>query len=413
MVPLALESVRWYAFLFSAKDIQKRFNCVDIHASAVIESAVLEGTPAGFKAKEFVDSGKTVPEDIISECILERLSQADCKKNGWVLHGYPTTRAQATTLQTAAAKFVFKFLIAIQFFSVAVAGGGGHICLYFVVLSAPIAAVRERAQQWCLDSGSGDFYNLDWISPPEWVMQEKIQYGSWEDDMSHYNKNYSKVVSSFRANTRTIDAAQPYSTVRDCALDFLRIKARSNAPIIPRVIVLGTPGSGKTTVSKAFAEIYNAIYVNVDDIAMTAVASNSKIGNALKPYMKRNMMLPDALLTTLVTNRLWEDDCVTQGWVLDGFPMTRAQAEGLQHAGFLPRLVAILKTSHQVSIERLSMRCIDPLTGDHYHLTRNPPLTEAIKNRLQHHPSDKEDAINRRIQDAEAFLPEIRDFYKQ
>lgn len=42
----------------------------------------------------------------------------------------------------------------------------------------------------------------------------QIQYGSWEDDMSHYNKNYSKVVSSFRANTRTIDAAQPYVSLQ-------------------------------------------------------------------------------------------------------------------------------------------------------------------------------------------------------
>ena len=137
------------------------------------------------------------------------------------------------------------------------------------------------------------------------------------------------------------------------------------------------------------------------------------MGAALKPYVDRGMMVPDNLFTKLVVERLWEEDCVTKGWALDGFPLTRAQAQGLSKAGFVPNLVVFLDSAPQVCIDRLVYRRTDPVTGRRYHLTLNPPPSEEVLGRLRQHPEDEEEAVQRRLMDYGAFAAELRDFYSK
>ena len=52
-----------------------------------------------------------------------------------------------------------------------------------------------------------------------------------------------------------------------------------------------------------------------------------QLGTTIQPYLERGLMVPDPLMAKVVTERLWQQDCITKGWILDGFPMTRAQVD--------------------------------------------------------------------------------------
>ncbi len=211
------------------------------------------------------------------------------------------------------------------------------------------------------------------------------------------------------------------------AWEFLCTKAHSNAPVIPRVILLGAPGSGRTSQAQLLAGKYGVVHVNADSLVRRHMGSDSKLGLALKPYQGREGMIPDTLLTRVISERLWEHDALTKGWVLDGFPSTRAQAEALAKAGFEASHAIFLEAPDDSLVERLSLRRVDPVTGKLYHLLYAPPASLDIQTRLKmvspvcepftististhththihtyahstsQNPKDKEDEVKRRI----------------
>ena len=71
-----------------------------ISTGNILRAAMKNGTPVGLKAKEYVDSGKLVPDDVIIGIVRERLEQEDCK-NGYILDGMPRTIPQAEALEDA------------------------------------------------------------------------------------------------------------------------------------------------------------------------------------------------------------------------------------------------------------------------------------------------------------------------
>lgn len=75
-----------------------------ISTGNILRAAMKNGTPVGLKAKEYVDSGKLVPDDVIIGIIKERLEEDDCK-NGFILDGVPRTIAQAEALEAAGIQF--------------------------------------------------------------------------------------------------------------------------------------------------------------------------------------------------------------------------------------------------------------------------------------------------------------------
>merc|ERR1719298_179498 len=67
----------------------------------MLRAAVKDGTEVGLKAKEAMESGKLVSDDIIIGIVKDRLAESDCKSNGWLLDGFPRTEAQAKELEAA------------------------------------------------------------------------------------------------------------------------------------------------------------------------------------------------------------------------------------------------------------------------------------------------------------------------
>jgi len=84
--------------------LKKQLNIPTISTGNILRAAVKNGTPTGLKAKEYMDAGKLVPDEVIIGVISERLQEADCA-GGYILDGVPRTIAQAEALEKAGIKF--------------------------------------------------------------------------------------------------------------------------------------------------------------------------------------------------------------------------------------------------------------------------------------------------------------------
>ncbi len=80
--------------------IQKKYGTSHIESGAIFRKNIGEGTELGQKAKEYIDKGDLVPDNITIPMILSRLQEDDCKK-GWILDGFPRNKVQAETLAKA------------------------------------------------------------------------------------------------------------------------------------------------------------------------------------------------------------------------------------------------------------------------------------------------------------------------
>ena len=95
-----------------------------------------------------------------------------------------------------------------------------------------------------------------------------------------------------------------------------------------RLILMGPPGVGKGTQATNLKDHYEIIHLSTGDILRAELSAKTELGKKAKKYMDAGELVPDELLLTMMEQRLQQDDC-ERGYLLDGFPRTIPQAEGL------------------------------------------------------------------------------------
>jgi len=99
------------------------------------------------------------------------------------------------------------------------------------------------------------------------------------------------------------------------------------------------------------------------------------------------------------------------GWLLDGFPRTRAQAEALENAGVKADCFLFLHVPDEILVERVVGRRTDPATGKIYHMTFSPPDAEEVKARLVQRSDDTEEKVKVRLEQFHANVDAVQDKY--
>ena len=94
------------------------------------------------------------------------------------------------------------------------------------------------------------------------------------------------------------------------------------------LIFLGPPGAGKGTQAKLLCDKYGILHLSTGDILRLEISEKTEIGNIAKSFIDRGELVPDDTLLTVMNNRL-NQGAAQNGYLLDGFPRTIAQAKGL------------------------------------------------------------------------------------
>jgi adenylate kinase len=176
-------------------------------------------------------------------------------------------------------------------------------------------------------------------------------------------------------------------------------------------VLLGPPGAGKGTQAHRLADRYQLTLIATGDIFRSHVAHNTELGQEARQYMDAGELVPDDVVVRMVTGALAE---AGRGFILDGFPRTRPQAEALDKAlaGASAALdaVVLIEVPDQLLEERAVGRRSDPETGTIYHLKYNPPPA-AIASRLVHRKDDTSEAVKTRIAKYHSETAPIIPFY--
>ncbi|XP_073132559.1 adenylate kinase 5, chloroplastic isoform X2 [Henckelia pumila] len=181
-----------------------------------------------------------------------------------------------------------------------------------------------------------------------------------------------------------------------CGEQGLKTVSSKREPL--KVMISGAPASGKGTQSDLIVQEFGLVYISTGDILRAEVAAGTEIGNQAKEYMNSGCLVPDEIVTAMVTTRLSLEDAKEKGWLLDGYPRTFAQAESLEKLNVRPDTCIVLDVPDEILIDRSVGRRLDPLTGKIYHMTNFPPESEEIKERLVTRPDDTEEKVKSRLQ---------------
>lgn len=183
-----------------------------------------------------------------------------------------------------------------------------------------------------------------------------------------------------------------------------------------RIILLGCPGAGKGTQAQYLATYYNIPLISPGNMLRTAVKMQTQLGLQVKQIMEKGDLVSDDIIINLVEERIQQDDC-KNGYLLDGFPRTIAQAEALQNAKIAIDYVIEIFVSDEEIITRLSGRRVHPASGRIYHLKYNPPKTpnldDETKETLIQREDDREAVIRERLRVYHEKTEPLIKYYKE
>ncbi|MBN1493116.1 MAG: adenylate kinase [Candidatus Omnitrophica bacterium] len=186
-----------------------------------------------------------------------------------------------------------------------------------------------------------------------------------------------------------------------------------------KLVLLGPPGAGKGTQAVELSAQYNIPHISTGDIFRKKIKDGSDIGKKAKSFVERGDLVPDEIVVAMVIERLQERD-TAGGFILDGFPRTKAQAEALDRCLSDLRIdidiVLNFDTTEDVIVKRLSGRRVCKQCGATYHIVNMPTKVEGICDKCGGavilRKDDEEATIRNRIKVYNETAMPLKEYYK-
>lgn len=186
-----------------------------------------------------------------------------------------------------------------------------------------------------------------------------------------------------------------------------------------RIILLGTPGGGKGTQAKLICEHYGIPHISTGDIFRRKIKEGTAEGKEISTYTEKGQLVPDRLTIGLVDERLKKDDC-QKGFLIDGFPRDKKQAEALDQImkgkNEQINFVILIDVPKEIIVERIMGRRVCPKCGESYHIKYNPPRVagkcDVCGTPLIHRADDQEEIILDRLAIYYQTTEPILEFYQ-
>jgi adenylate kinase len=186
------------------------------------------------------------------------------------------------------------------------------------------------------------------------------------------------------------------------------------------LVLLGPPGAGKGTQAERLTKDFNLPYVATGNMLRDAVREGTELGQKANEYMARGDLVPDDLIIAMILERVEAPD-TANGFILDGFPRTEAQAEALDRAlESLGRSLAaalLIDVSEEEVVRRLSGRRVCVKGQHNFHVEYDPPKhserCDLDGSRLVVREDDRPEVVQHRIEQYREKTEPLIGYYEQ
>jgi adenylate kinase len=187
-----------------------------------------------------------------------------------------------------------------------------------------------------------------------------------------------------------------------------------------KLVLLGPPGAGKGTQAERIKAHYGIAHLSTGDMLREAVAADTEVGRQAKAIMDAGRLVPDQVMIRLVAERIAQPDCA-RGFVLDGFPRTRAQAQALDAllAERGEQLDAVLEIAvdQDALVERISGRFACARCGAGYHDRFKQPEVAGVcdvcgSREFVRRDDDKAETVRARLDAYQAQTAPLLPYYR-
>ncbi|MCL1996062.1 MAG: adenylate kinase [Defluviitaleaceae bacterium] len=167
-----------------------------------------------------------------------------------------------------------------------------------------------------------------------------------------------------------------------------------------KLVIMGTIGSGKGTQAKAISKKFGIAHISTGDVMRSHIKNQTPLGIKLQDIMAKGDLVDDETTAELLKDRMSQEDA-KNGFILDGYPRSLAQADTLKNITSLDKAI-YLNVDNDTVIERLSGRLTCTNCGNMFHIKNNPPkrpdLCDGCNNILIQREDDREEAIQKRLE---------------
>ena len=179
------------------------------------------------------------------------------------------------------------------------------------------------------------------------------------------------------------------------------------------IILLGAPGAGKGTEASRIVDTYKLPHISTGDIFRENIKNETPIGLQAKSYIDKGLLVPDEVTCKIVEERISREDC-KNGYMLDGFPRTIAQAEALDQITKLD-LVINIGVDHSLLLNRLCGRRVCKDCGESYHVSRLNGETKCARcgGELYQRKDDNPETVQSRLDVYNAQTAPLIDYYEK
>jgi adenylate kinase len=343
----------------------------------LLNKEVHKKTEMGKEIQECKKMYKYVPDDIVIELVKNSIAEYEKSQTNWVIEGFPRTMAQTVAMQKMG------------------------------IYPTRIALLNVKKPSSQLKVKNNLISNATGLYGPE---LERVANNAIEEYYHHIKgvkelMDEAKLIQEYDANQSRDDVITEISKM---------IQIRVDNPFrLPRIIIMGPPGSGKTYQGEIIARRYGLTFISMKELLDYEVGLKSKNSQQILDCIFSGKNVPDDIILEIMKKRLAKTDCKLNGWVLDGFPMTSAQINLLKAANAKPSMVVMLECENDKCLGRIKERRYDPHTGRIINRTMDQDIDEDMYDRIIKLEEDTEDAINARIKYWEEYIGTAESAYNQ
>jgi len=371
------------------KILAQKLNCKHIVVSDLIAEAIETRSAIGIQAESYYNEKALVPDNIVISLIYKKIQEQEVSNCGWVLQGFPKTREQALLMKRK-----------------------GIIPDSFIVLDIPDEIIESYVEGMKYDPITKKVYHeiYDLPSPevnPNILTELPEDYNLYiKKKIEFYNRNLNNIINCFRSIYRSYYYPNGIygreNEVAEAMYSNLGQRPIIDNPSCLKIAIAGLPGSGKTLLSEFIAKKYGVVHVSVENVILEEVSTNSELGFILKTYINHYNKAPKDIVLDLIVRRLKKEDCEQNGWILDGYPTTQEEINGLNKYEIYPNRLIYLNVPKETCISRLVNRRIDTKTGYRHNLKE---MSQEIEYMVKH-PEQTISKLRQQEHDKEQYVLE-------